>query len=72
LPPATDRDAQVVSYAFKAENKNGALHLTRKLNVDVLELDPKYYASLRNFFQIVRSGDEEQVILQPGPATASK
>lgn len=72
LPPATDRDAQVVSYAFNAENKNGALHLMRKLNIDVLQLDTKYYASLRNFFQIVRSGDEEQVILQPGPAAASK
>jgi hypothetical protein len=72
LPPAQNREAQSVSYAMKAENQNGVLHVTRKLNIDVLLLETKYYTALHNFFQIVRSGDEEQVILQPGPAIASK
>jgi len=35
-------------------------------------LDQKYYAALRNFFQAVRTGDEEQIVLQPIGATASK
>jgi hypothetical protein len=26
---------------------------------------------LRNFFQVVRTGDEEQIVLQPGTATAA-
>jgi hypothetical protein len=28
------------------------------------------YPALRNFFQSVRTGDEEQVVLQPGSSTA--
>jgi len=46
------------------------LHLTRKLNVDFLFLETKYYGALRTFFQVVRTGDEEQIVLQPGAATA--
>jgi hypothetical protein len=61
----------VVSYALKAENENGTLHVTRKLNVDFLLLETKYYPALRNFFQTVRTGDEQQIVLQPGAATAS-
>jgi hypothetical protein len=34
-------------------------------------LDVKYYMALRNFFQVVRTGDEEQILLQPGTASAS-
>jgi hypothetical protein len=39
--------------------------------VDILVLEAKYYPALRNFFQIVRTGDEEQIVLQPGAASAS-
>jgi hypothetical protein len=48
------------------------LHLTRKLIVDMMFLEAKYYSPLRNFFQFVRTGDEQQIVLQPGAATASK
>jgi len=48
-----------------------ALHLTRKLRVNFLILETKYYPALRNFFQSVRNGDEEQIVLQPESATAS-
>jgi hypothetical protein len=34
-------------------------------------LEAKYYPALRNFFQAVRTGDEEQIVLQPGTASAS-
>lgn len=71
LPPAQNRDEQAISYALKAENENRVLHVVRKLNIDIFLLETKYYPSLRKFFQIVRSGDEGQVILQPGPAATS-
>lgn len=71
LPKARDNDAHVVAYALKVEEGPGTLRLTRKLTVDVLVLDPKYYAALRNFFQGVRSGDAEQIVLQPGEIHAS-
>jgi hypothetical protein len=38
--------------------------------MDFLLLDQKYYASLRNFFQTVRTNDEQQILLQPPPAAA--
>ena len=72
LPPAMNQDGRVVLYSLKAENEKGIVRLTRKLNVDLLLLDPKYYAALRNFFQVVRTGDEAQIVLQPGAASASQ
>lgn len=71
MPSPQSKDGHVVAYDLKVEDNKGALHLTRKLSVDVLLLEPKYYPALRNFFQLVRTGDEEQIVLQPGTASAS-
>jgi hypothetical protein len=65
LPNPQNADGKVVVYTMKAENDKGVLRLKRKLSVDVLLVDTKYYPALRNFFQAVRMGDEQQVILQP-------
>ncbi len=72
LPPAQNQDAKAAVYMLKAENDKGTLHLSRKLNLDLLLLDQKSYPALRNFFQVVRTGDEGQIVLQPIGATASK
>ena len=71
LPPAQDQEGHVVAYTLKMDGDKRKLHLARTLNVDFLMIDTKYYLALRNFFQIVRTGDEEQIVLQPGTATAS-
>jgi hypothetical protein len=60
-----------VTYALKVEGSKDTLRLVRKLKVDFLILDPKYYPELRNFFQAVRSGDEQQIVLQPAIASAN-
>jgi hypothetical protein len=70
-PPAQDQNAKVVSYALKVDHDAGALHWTRTLNVDLLLIDTKYYPALRNFFQVVRTGDESQIVLQHAAATAN-
>ncbi len=57
----------MVSYSLKVEDGKDTLHLTRKLKVDFLMLDVKYYSALRAFFQSVRIGDEQQIVLQTGP-----
>ena len=72
LPAEQNKDGHVVSYTLKTTQEGGTLHWSRVLNVDVLLLDSKYYMALRNFFQVVRTGDEEQVVLQPGVASAAK
>ena len=66
LPAAQNVDQKVVVYILKVENDKNRLHLTRKLAVDLLLAEAKYYGSLRNFFRSVRTGDEEQIVLQPG------
>ncbi len=71
VPAAKILDGHVVAYSIKVENGKNTLHLTRNLTVDFLILEPKYYMALRNFFQVVRTGDEEQIVLQPGAASAS-
>ncbi|MGA8270429.1 MAG: DUF3857 domain-containing protein [Candidatus Sulfotelmatobacter sp.] len=71
LPKPQRQDGHVVAYDLTAANDAGSVHLTRKLTVDMLILETKYYLALRNFFQVVRTGDEEQIVLQPGNASAS-
>jgi hypothetical protein len=71
LPPARNQDSKVVLYELKTEKDKSTLHVNRKLKVDLLLLEAKYYPALRNFFQVVRSGDEEQVVLQPVGTSAS-
>jgi uncharacterized protein DUF3857 len=71
LPQPQNEDGHVIAYDLKAEKGANSLHLSRKMTVDFLFLEAKYYLPLRNFFQVVRTGDEEQIVLQPGTASAS-
>jgi hypothetical protein len=71
VPKPQNQDAKAALYSLQVEEGKGTVHLARKLNFDLLILDVKFYPALRNFFQIVRTGDEEQVVLQPGKASAS-
>jgi hypothetical protein len=71
IPRQQTSDGHVVFYDLKVESGKSTVHVTRKLNLDFLILEPKYYGALRNFFQVVRTGDEEQVLLQPATASAS-
>jgi len=71
VPKGENLDAKAVTYTLQAKNDKGTLHLNRALNVDILMLPAENYATLRKIFQIVRTVDEEQVILQPSSASAS-
>ena len=65
VPPANVKDAKVVFYALKTESGKNAVHVERDLKIDVVQLDAKYYGALRNFYELVRTGDDEQIVLQP-------
>ena len=71
LPPEQNQSVQVVGYSLKAENDKQTLHLTRTLRIDAVLIDAKYYGALRAFFQTVRKGDEQQIVLQPTAANSS-
>lgn len=66
LPSEQTKDTHVVGYSLKVEGNKDTLHLTRKLKVDFMLLDVKYYPALRTFFESVRSADDQQILLQPG------
>jgi hypothetical protein len=72
LPPEENQEGNVVGYQLKVEGDKQSLHLTRKLRIELLLIDPKSYPTLRSFFQIVRKGDEQQIVLLPGGTNASK
>jgi hypothetical protein len=71
VPPEQDQDKGVVGFSLKAENGKTSVHLTRKVKVDFLLLDKKYYPALQAFFQGIRTADELQIVLQPGATTAT-
>jgi hypothetical protein len=72
LPPGENDVGRVVEYTLKVENDKRKLHVTRLLGVNFLLLESKYYSPLRNFFQVVKTKDEGQIVLQPGQATAGR
>lgn len=65
LPQPVTQDAKLLVYNSTAENRNGTLHLERHITVELGILEQKYYATLRNFYQLVKNADEQQIVLQP-------
>jgi hypothetical protein len=65
LPQPVTQDAKLIVFNRKAENKNGTLRLERHLTFNLLSLEQKYYPTLRNFYQLVKNADEQQIVLQP-------
>lgn len=72
VPEPLKLDAKAVTYNLDAKNEKGALHMNRVLNVDLVLLPQDKYDNLRKIFQIVRTGDEQQVALLPGGPTTGR
>ena len=72
LPTPWNDTGRIVSYTLAAENNQGKLHVSRSLAVDFIFLEQKYYPALRNYFQEIRTADEQQMVLQPGAPAASR
>lgn len=66
MPPAQTHDGSVVVYTLDVTDKEGVAHISRELKVNMLGLELKYYGALRNFFQQVKTADEQQIVVQPG------
>ena len=64
-PQPTRENDKVLDYASSSEVRDGSLHLKRELTVAALLLETKYYGTVQNFFEIVRTGDEGQVVFTP-------
>ena len=71
LPAEQKNEGHVVAFSMSAQNDKGTLHLRRKLDSDIIMMESKFYLPLRAFYQTVRSGDDAQIVLQPGSSAAS-
>ena len=63
LPPTKTVDLSALRYRAGSENSENGLHQTRQLSIDGVLVAPKYYDSVYEFFQGVRSQDEQTIIL---------
>jgi uncharacterized protein DUF3857 len=72
LPKPVDQDARAVAYKLSVEDNKGQLHLHRELRSDVMMVPKDSYTVLRGFYQLVRSQDEQQIVVLPGGTTASQ
>ena len=72
LPTAQDRGQKELQYSLHADQNQGTVHLTRKLTVGVVLVGQALYWEIRGFFQSVRAGDGEQVVLQTGGTHAGQ
>jgi hypothetical protein len=70
LPPTQNEAFKNLEDTAKVTEQNGALQLQRHLLQGHLFLPVQYYDILRDFFQQVRAGDEQQVILLRATNTA--
>jgi hypothetical protein len=70
LPPGWADTGKVVAYTLKVQNDQGKLHLERTVTVNFTYLEQKYYSPLRNYFQNIKTTDDQQIVLDPGGARA--
>jgi Domain of Unknown Function with PDB structure (DUF3857) len=68
IPRAQKASLGLLVYAATADNASGALHLQRDLTQNLLIQNPDRYDTISDFFQKVRTGDEEQVVISPETA----
>lgn len=72
VPAPVDRDLKGAEYSMKAEKSDTTVHVARVLREDLIIVEKENYSVLRGFFQFVKAQDEQQVVLQPATAAASK
>jgi hypothetical protein len=63
LPKVQNINLRTLAYNLTTENNNGSLHVKRQFLLNVEMVDPKSYPLMRGFFQGVRTGDEQQIIV---------
>lgn len=70
VPKARANDITVAKYNMTTQADGGSLKIKRELTSSMLLVQTKFYGQVRDFFQNVRAGDEDQAVLQPGAPVA--
>jgi Domain of Unknown Function with PDB structure (DUF3857) len=71
LPEAYSVGAKVLSYSTSVEQKDGVLRIRRLLSNNLLYLKSDLYPQIHDFFQQVRTHDEQQIAIAAGKAIGS-
>jgi hypothetical protein len=72
VPKPVDQDSKAVQYALKIDGNGNSVHFKRQLRSDLFLVGADKYAILRAFYQLVRTGDDQQIVLQQGAVAAAK
>ncbi|HEY4580630.1 MAG TPA: DUF3857 domain-containing protein, partial [Candidatus Acidoferrales bacterium] len=72
LPPGRRAGSNVMKFEVVRESQGSKLHVRRNLALDAYYFPTDYYPSLRQFYDAVRAGDEEQAVLRVSDAGTPK
>jgi hypothetical protein len=72
VPKPFDQDLKAAEYKLTVEDGGVTLHIKREIRSDLMSIPSDMYPSLRGFYQIVRTEDDQQVVLKPGGTAAGK
>jgi hypothetical protein len=72
LPGPRTSDFKDARYTATFQAMQGSLQLKREITMNLVLLSAKNYPAIRNFYQSVRAGDEDQIVVVPAVATASQ
>lgn len=72
VPATQDKDAKAAEYKLKVDDEKKSVRITRSVRCDLGLVPRESYLALRMFFESVRSGDDQQIVLQPGAVAAGK
>jgi hypothetical protein len=71
LPESRIQNTAFGTYEISYQKNAGTVSLHRKMVMDGMIFKVEYYGALRRFFDVVRMGDEGQIILQNASATTA-
>jgi hypothetical protein len=60
------------SFDLSTEVTGNIIHVKRDISINMLLVDAKYYPLLRDFYQSVRAGDEEQIVVSAEKSVAQR
>jgi hypothetical protein len=63
VPEARTSDIKAARYTSSAQASGGTLRIKRDLVLNTVLVQQKFYSSIYSFFQTVRAGDEDQVVI---------
>jgi hypothetical protein len=64
LPAPRSQTVSFGSYEASCASQGGTVQLKRKMTMDGIYFTVDYYAALKAFYNTVRAGDEQQIVLQ--------